>query len=144
MKKETVRTLARTAALLIIPLLAVTQVAKAGYGDHGNSVPISYVCSSANASGGSFNIDALCPSGDVPLGGGWLCSDSMNNPVSATISVNTFFGAAPPSGWMTIGTAASSPNTPVTCTVCASCTPGQGECHRSDFRPCGYLGTPWP
>jgi hypothetical protein len=90
---------------------------------------VTMVCETENTGGdGSFNIDALCPANNVALGGGYLCTTEPGlggNPAPVTASVNTFFGAPTPTGWMTVGTANISGSSAGfgACRVCATCEP---------------------
>ncbi len=84
------------------------------------------VCETENTgANGSFNIDALCPAGDVVVTGGYACAtdSAFGTPAPATLSVNTFhFSNVTPDGWQSIGALDS--GTSGTCRVCASCTTG--------------------
>jgi len=92
---------------------------------------VTMVCETENTGAdGSFNIDALCPSNNVALGGGYLCTTEPGlggNPAPVAPSVNIFFGASPPTGWMTVGKADVSGSQAGfgSCRVCATCEPNQ-------------------
>jgi hypothetical protein len=94
---------------------------------------VSQVCSDYQNTGGdgSFNIDAICPAGDVALGGGYVCfnepggSGGTGSLALVQASENIFFGASPPTGWQTVGKADLTGSTAGfgSCRVCASCEP---------------------
>lgn len=87
---------------------------------------IGVVCETENTDGnGGFNIDAICPAGDVVLSGGYSCAtdSTFRTPSPATLSENTFhFSSVTPNGWQSVGSLDS--GTEGTCRVCATCTPG--------------------
>lgn len=100
-----------------------------------SSLSIGVTCETENvgAGDGSFNIDAVCPAGDVVVSGGWSCVDGAKNVTDATIAENTFFfNNITPVGWQTVGHATAHDGS---CTVCASCTPGACKDDPNDCLP---------
>ena len=89
-----------------------------------SSLAIGVTCTTNNVSqgNGGFNIDAICPAGDIVLSGGWSCVDGESNVNNATVSVNSFFYSDfTPVGWQTIGNTGTFSGS---CTVCATCAAG--------------------
>jgi hypothetical protein len=90
---------------------------------------VTMVCETENTDGtGGFNIDAICPTDNVALGGGYQCSNEPNlggDLAPVTASVNNFYNAPTPTGWMTVGKADISGSSAGfgSCRVCATCEP---------------------
>ena len=87
------------------------------------SVGVTCQTESVSGGGGGFNIDAICPAGDIVLNGGYSCTDSGGTPIEIDVTVNTlFFSGVTPVGWQTVGFDDS--ETDGSCRVCATCVPG--------------------
>jgi len=94
-----------------------------------SALSLQVVCETENTtSTGGFNIDAICPTGDVVVSGGYECAtnNTFATPAPATLSVNTFhFSNVTPNGWQSIGALDS--GTSGTCRVCATCATGTAQ-----------------
>jgi hypothetical protein len=91
-----------------------------------NNLSVGVVCASSSVpSGGGFNQQATCPTGDVVLSGGYTCTDplSSNGLLRVLVEENTFvFSGVTPTGWQSVGENDS--EDAGTCQVCVTCAPG--------------------
>ena len=91
----------------------------------GASLSLTVVCETqtASESDGGFNIDALCPAGQVVVSGGYQCTDANGNLLNTNVQANGFhFSNVTPDGWEVIGTTQIAAGNK--CRVCATCNLG--------------------
>jgi hypothetical protein len=94
-----------------------------------NNLSVGVVCDSSSVPGlGGFNQQAMCPTGDIVLSGGYSCTDTLttNGLLPVTVEENTFLfggaGGVTPIGWQTVGL--NNTEDDGNCRVCVTCAPG--------------------
>ncbi len=85
---------------------------------------LTVVCETETApAGGGFNVDALCPNGQVVVTGGYQCTDSDGNLEDINVQENALhFANVTPDGWQVIGTNPGEEDCSLR--VCATCNAG--------------------
>jgi hypothetical protein len=97
----------------------------------GNGLRLGVVCQDQTVTQASpkFNIDAICPAGQVVVTGGYACFDTDGDVLPVEVDENTlFFSNVTPTGWQSVGHVMTfeDPTEAAKCRVCATCS--QGSC----------------